>query len=157
MNSRVAASGLATCFAIAALLSTPLLEVRGETATTVAYAEPAPAVSLVAGVPAEALPDEGRCRIWYDELSADAQPAQMECEHAHWVARSWGGRVVSHEAELAAYEGRNDFTGVTEADLPRAGYCRVWTDDGAQTEDSDCRTARRVAAANGGRVLYMPL
>lgn len=120
--------------------------------------------SGIAGVPADALPRAGECKIWYDGLSPQKQPASMECDHAHWVARRWGGRVIANTGagavEQARYEGRNDFTGVPETALPRRGYCRAWL-DGAAAEDqppqTDCRTARREAAEGGGRVLFMPL
>lgn len=156
--NKVAASGLATCLALAMLAGSPMLRLPTQAqAAPTTFVAPPLAVSRVAGVPAAELPPEGRCRIWYDQLPAHAQPAQMECEHAHWVARTWGGRVVSHEAELAAYEGRNDFTGVPGTDVPRAGYCRVWADGAVNPRDLDCRTARRMASTSGGRVLHMPL
>lgn len=116
--------------------------------------------SSVRGVPVRELPAEGRCRIWYDELPTTHQPAASDCEHAHWVAQRWGGRVISNTAEEATYEGRNDFRGVPVSELPRAGYCRVWIDEvpaERQAAQSDCRTARTNAAQVGGRVLHIPL
>jgi len=104
----------------------------------------------------------GQCRIHYEAL--DKQPAAMECEHAEWVAQRWGGQVLERSlegvVERASFEGRNDFTGVPANALPRPGYCRAWIDGvdaSVQPEESDCRLARTLANARGGRVLFMPI
>ena len=122
---------------------------------------PAHAVaSSVRGVPADALPRQGECRLWYDALPVDRQAAAMDCEHARWLARTWGGRVISHDAELASYNGRNDFDGVPFSALPQRGYCRAWLDNVSATQQpaqSDCVVARRIVEHAHGRVLFMPI
>jgi hypothetical protein len=158
MVVKIAASGLATVLALSLLAGTAGARLESRESVT------RPAVmtheSPVAGVPADALPSEGQCRIWYDAVPVERQPAPMDCEHAHWVAQRWAGRVIDRNRELAAYDGRNDFAGVPASALPRPGYCRAWIDGAAldaQPAQSDCLEARRRAAAGGGRVLYMPL
>jgi hypothetical protein len=158
MSAKIAASGLATALAIALLAGHAGARLEPEAAAPTIYVTTVE--SPIAGVPAAALPAEGKCRIWYDGVPAARQPAQMDCEHAHWIAARWGGRVIDREREQAIYEGRNDFSGVPASALPHPGYCRAWIDGAAlaaQPTESDCVEARRIAAAQGGRVLYMPL
>lgn len=152
--SRLVASAFATAFSLAMLAGAAMPPVAPSTAAPVLIEAPreAPTVEI------------GLCRIQYDALPETRQPAPMECEHAHWVARTWGGRVLESTREgmieRAAYEGRNDFANVPASELPRPGYCRAWIDGRtpeAQPLENDCVTARREAAAHGGRVIFMPL
>jgi hypothetical protein len=158
MSVKIAASGLATALALSFLAGTAGAPLEAEPAAI--RTSIAPIESTIAGVPADALPAQGACRIWFDGIPAASQPAQMDCEHAHWVAQRWGGRVIDRNVELASYDGRNDFTGVPAGALPRPGYCRAWLENTSldqQPAESDCVQARRTAAAEGGRVLFMPL
>lgn len=152
--SKVAASGFASAVAVAMLLGMGL-DVSRPSATPQAAATSYDVSDFT---------PQGQCRIRYEALPESHQPAAMECEHAHWIARSWGGQVLEMTdeglSERASYRGRNDFNGVPAQALPRPGYCRAWIDGAAleaQPEETDCRTARRDAELRGGRVLYMPL
>lgn len=153
--TKLAASGIATAFALvmvggSAIATLQVNRVEAANPTTIQTTAPSDPMRI------------GLCRIEYDGLSADRQPAPMECEHAQWVAQRWGGRVMEKTGagtvERAVYQGRNNFFGVPANDIPRAGYCRAWIEGAAeQPAESDCRTAERTAAAEGGRVLFMPL
>ena len=154
--SRVSASGIATALAIAVLAGTAMMQ--WDQAAVAAPPQPAPIAAHVDETPL------GQCRIRYQGLAMDRQPAAMECEHANWIAHRWGGSVMQQTGQgmiqVASYTGTNDFTGVPSTSLPRPGYCRAWVNGAAasaQPVESDCRTARRDAEARGGRVLYMPL
>jgi hypothetical protein len=155
--TQIAASGLATAFALVML---------GGSALTAMQEKPQAHARLAAPEVTQAVDGArlGQCRIQYENLASDRQPAAMECEHAQWVAQRWGGRVIEKTSagyvERAAYEGRNDFTGVPSSALPRAGYCRAWIEGRAEADQpaqGDCRTAERTAAQEGGRVLFIPL
>ncbi len=154
--TKLSASGFATAIALA-MLAGSAIAMRGE------QAEAAPEAAIAATVEPATL-QRGQCRIHYEALPTDKQPAAMECEHAHWIARRWGGAVLegtgAGEVERATYDGRNDFSGVPSEALPRAGYCRAWVegvDVSEQPAESDCRVARQTASARGGRVIFMPL
>lgn len=152
--TKIAATGLATAVAIALLGGSSLGAMR-QPSEPAALSMPAPRAPAL---------EIGQCQIRYDALPDEKQPAAMECEHAEWIAQRWGGRVVEQTleglTERAAYEGRNDFSGVPANAVPRRGYCRAWIDGApldAQPEESDCRMARTIASARGGRVLFMPI
>lgn len=156
--TKIAASGIATAFALVMLGGSAIATMRGE--------ETAPPTEAASSDQAatEGRVRLGQCSIQYDALPLDRQPGPMECEHANWLAQRWGGRVMERTGagmvERARYNGRNDFTGVPSSALPRAGWCRAWIegrDVKAQPDQSDCRTAERVASVEGGRVLFMPL
>lgn len=153
--SRLSASGFATALALAALFGMATVQ-AGDRAE--AQARQPPIVQALQETPT------GQCRIHYDSLAEDRQPVAMECEHAQWIARSWGGRVMQQTGrglvEIASYQGRNDFAGVPPTELPSSGYCRAWVAGAPASEQpaqSDCVVARHIAAERGGRVLYMPL
>jgi hypothetical protein len=154
--TKLAASGFATAVALVMLAGSAVAGLEQHEAVA---SKQSPALLE----PADTTPI-GRCRIRFEGLADDRQPAAMECEHAHWVAQRWGGRVLEKTGaglvERAVYDGHNDFTGLPAGAAPRAGYCRAWIDGLSledQPEDSDCRRAQRTAASEGGRVLYMPL
>jgi len=163
--SRLLSSGLVAGLALAGMAFTAPRAMEpsqpeSEFFATQPLAEPPAAPSPIEGVPSAQLPQQGACRIWYDTLAPQNQPAQMDCEHAEWLAARWGGRVISHERVVATYDGGNDFSGVPADALPRRGYCRPWiggVSADQQPAQTDCRMAQRIADARGGRVLYMPL
>lgn len=155
--THVAASSLATALTLAMLGGSAVSAMRQESQAAARF-------QTAVHEPAE-FEDRmrlGECRIRYDNLANDRQPAAMECEHAHWVAQRWGGVVLERTnaglIERAVYQGRNNFAGVPTHNVPRAGWCRAWIDGATeQPDESDCRTAERIAAAQGGHVLFMPL
>jgi len=162
---KFAASGLAMCLALGVVLfGSATADLQTPAAAAQQPVERGAIQNNARGVPDDALPENGRCKIWYDELPAHRQAAQMDCEHANWLARTWGGRVIATAdnvaTEQAVYIGRNDFRNVPEASLPRRGYCRAWINGvtvADQPAESDCRVARHIAERDHGRVLFMPL
>jgi hypothetical protein len=109
----------------------------------------------------------GLCRIWYDPLPADRQPAPMTCARAHRVARNHGGRVIWAPSPRALQTGEVltteygpvDFSGVPPDRLPPPGFCRVWLDGvppDRQPQAAPCPQAERDAETMGGRLLYIP-
>jgi len=156
--TKLAASAVATAFSLAMLGGSAVSAMRGDVNVT-----PLQPIAFEQTRPEDRI-RLGQCSIHYDALSLNRQPAPMECEHANWVAQRWGGRVMEKTdagvVERVTYNGRNDFSGVPSTALPRAGWCRAWIngrDVSAQPDQSDCRTAERIASAEGGRVLFMPL
>lgn len=118
-------------------------------------------------VPPDRVPPRGLCRIWYDELPPDRQPAAMTCPRAGRVARNHGGRVIWADSDRASQDGdvastdygRVDFGGVPADQLPPPGYCRVWLDGvppDRQSPPEQCPKAEREAQRLGARLLYMP-
>ena len=159
---RFALSGLIAVSALTVLLAGGATDTPANEPSVLAYEFTM--VSTIDGVPAAALPHDGECRIWYNGVSVERQPHIMDCEHAKWIAQSWGGRVIETNGTtatvIANIDGRNDFTGVPSEALPDPGYFRAWVEGLApeqQPAQSDCVVARRTARAEGGRVLFMPL
>lgn len=118
-------------------------------------------------VPPDRVPPRDLCRIWFDDLPVDRQPAPMTCGRAHRVARHHGGRVIwaesprSHQDGVVASAdyGRVDLRGVPPDRLPPPGYCRVWLEGvppDRQPPPAQCPAAERDADRMGGRLLYMP-
>ncbi|MES1201277.1 MAG: hypothetical protein ABUS57_07485 [Pseudomonadota bacterium] len=149
-----------SAFALMAATSLSLGAANEPDSVAAAPAQP----SAIAGLMTNDLPESGECRLWYDALPEGRQPASMNCEHALWVARHWGGRVIQADEtgarEIASFDGANDFTGVPEQALPNPGYCKVWIEGlplDMQPVESDCRKAKRIAHEQRGRLLFMPL
>lgn len=118
-------------------------------------------------VPPDRVPPRDLCRIWYDDLPVDRQPAPMTCGRAHSIAQHHGGRVIWAESERAHQDGvvastdygQPDLRGVPPDRLPPPGYCRVWLDGvppDRQPRPAQCPAAEREAERSGGRLLYMP-
>ncbi len=132
-----------------------------------AEAPPGPPPTVRFRVPPDRVPPRGLCRIWYDDLPADRQPAAMTCARAHRVARNHGGRVIWADSDRALQDGdvasadygQVDFRGVPPDRLPPPGYCRVWLDGvppDQQPPPAQCPQAERDAQRLGGRLLYIP-
>ena len=93
--TKLAASGIATAFALVML--------GGSAVATLDQPSPEPAnvTSMSVAAPSDNT-RFGQCRIQYDTLADDRQPAAMECEHAHWVAQRWGSaRVASTQLAIS--------------------------------------------------------
>jgi len=118
-------------------------------------------------VPPDRVPPRELCRIWYDDLPVDRQPAPMTCGRAHRVAKHHGGRVIWARSDRAFQDGvvastdygQVDLRGIPPDRLPPPGYCRVWLDGvppDRQPEPAPCPAAEREAVRTGGRLVYMP-
>jgi hypothetical protein len=118
-------------------------------------------------VPPDRVPPRDLCRIWYDELPVDRQPAPMTCGRAHRIAQHHGGRVIWAESGRAHQDGvvastdygQVDLRGIPPDRLPPPGYCRVWLDGvppDRQPPPAQCPAAERQAERTGGRLVYMP-
>ncbi len=118
-------------------------------------------------VPPDRVPPRDLCRIWYDDLPVDRQPAAMTCGRAHRVAQHHGGRVIWAQGERAYQDGvvastdygQVDLRGIPPDRLPPPGWCRVWLDGvppDRQPAPAQCPAAEREAERTGGRLVYMP-